>query len=252
MRSCVLTTVIVGLFVAAGTGQETKPTPEVRTTLAPTGTLRVGLYVGNPSSLVRQPVAGQATGIGFELGRELARWLDVPFDRCFIRTRRVPKAASIKVECVPMLRRRDRKRSSSPSLGIGAGYLVPRGRRWRRLVDVDKAASALGNEGTHLHSLPQLLKDFGGPGPNPSALSRCFAGRSRCVATNKSIVRTVDAYPQGWTALGMTSFSGNSKGRTLAVTMLAFVPLCCEPSREERRRRPIPWWSISIQSRPAA
>lgn len=79
MRSTVLTIVLLGLFVSHVAAQETKPTPEVRKALAPAGALRVGLYLGNPSSIVREPVAGQATGIGFELGRELARWLDVPF-----------------------------------------------------------------------------------------------------------------------------------------------------------------------------
>src|SRR5689334_2219628 len=72
---------LAGVLTLHGVAQETKPTPEVRRVLAPTGKLRVGLYLGNPSSLLKDPVSGQASGVGFELGRELARWLDVPLEQ---------------------------------------------------------------------------------------------------------------------------------------------------------------------------
>ena len=62
MRSTLLINRRLGMLNVGAAAQETPPTAEVRRALAPTGTLRVGLYVGNPSSLVKEPVAGQATG----------------------------------------------------------------------------------------------------------------------------------------------------------------------------------------------
>jgi polar amino acid transport system substrate-binding protein len=52
------------------------PSPEVRQILAPTGPLRVALYVGTPSSVLS---ATDLRGVGHDLGRELARQLKAPF-----------------------------------------------------------------------------------------------------------------------------------------------------------------------------
>ena len=48
--------------------------------LAPTGKLRVGVYLGNPLSVVRDPKTQELKGAGYELGRELAHRLDVAFE----------------------------------------------------------------------------------------------------------------------------------------------------------------------------
>jgi len=52
------------------------PTPEIQHILAPTGSLRVALYTGTPTSLLS---ATDLRGVGYDLGRELARRLGVPF-----------------------------------------------------------------------------------------------------------------------------------------------------------------------------
>jgi polar amino acid transport system substrate-binding protein len=52
--------------------------PEVRQALAPTGTLRVAVYEGSPTSLVRGPAAGEMRGLSVDIGREMARRLGVP------------------------------------------------------------------------------------------------------------------------------------------------------------------------------
>lgn len=52
--------------------------PQVRQALAPSGSLRVGVYPGSPTSLVTQPKSGERAGVALELGTELARQLDVP------------------------------------------------------------------------------------------------------------------------------------------------------------------------------
>src|SRR5262245_17066550 len=58
----------------------TAPTPEARQALAPTGKLRVGLYLGGPSSVIRESTSSEMKGVGFDLGRELAQRLGVPFE----------------------------------------------------------------------------------------------------------------------------------------------------------------------------
>ncbi len=70
------------------TGAVQAATPDdatARAALAPTGTLRVGVYSGSPTSMVRN-AAGEVHGITIEIGRALAKRLDVPvqivvFDR---------------------------------------------------------------------------------------------------------------------------------------------------------------------------
>src|SRR4051812_15980842 len=51
----------------------------VQHALAPTGALRVGVYRGSPSSIVEGPGPQDAKGVGYDLGRELAQALGVPF-----------------------------------------------------------------------------------------------------------------------------------------------------------------------------
>src|SRR5665213_2823529 len=46
--------------------------------LAPTGHLRIGVYAGSPTSMVKGPGDGQTHGLTYDLGRELAARLNVP------------------------------------------------------------------------------------------------------------------------------------------------------------------------------
>jgi polar amino acid transport system substrate-binding protein len=56
------------------------PTPEARQALAPTGKLRVGLQLGSPHNVIRDSASGEMKGVGFDLGKELARRLEIPFE----------------------------------------------------------------------------------------------------------------------------------------------------------------------------
>ena len=51
-----------------------------RAALAPTGVLRVGVYRGSPSSYVQGSPGEPARGVGYLLGRDLAKRLGVPFE----------------------------------------------------------------------------------------------------------------------------------------------------------------------------
>lgn len=52
---------------------------DVKKVLAPTGSLRVALYPGTPTSIL-DPKEAEPRGVGYDLGKELARQLGVPFE----------------------------------------------------------------------------------------------------------------------------------------------------------------------------
>jgi polar amino acid transport system substrate-binding protein len=52
--------------------------PEVRSALAPTGTLRIAVYPGSPTSMVPGTGSQEMRGLSVEIGRELAKRLGVP------------------------------------------------------------------------------------------------------------------------------------------------------------------------------
>lgn len=54
---------------------------EAKQILAPKGKLRVGVYLGSPTSMVRDSKTNEIHGLSFDLGKELARRLNVPFEQ---------------------------------------------------------------------------------------------------------------------------------------------------------------------------
>lgn len=82
-----LKSALIGLLLIGCAQTTTQPTPEARATtqpearaaLARTGKLRVGLVLGSPTQVIRD-AGGQLKGVGFDLGKELAQRLGVPFE----------------------------------------------------------------------------------------------------------------------------------------------------------------------------
>jgi hypothetical protein len=75
-----LMTAMLGLLLTGCAGIGTAPTTEARQALAPTGKLRVGLQLGSPHNVIRDSASGEMKGVGFDLGKELARRMGVPFE----------------------------------------------------------------------------------------------------------------------------------------------------------------------------
>jgi polar amino acid transport system substrate-binding protein len=71
---------VFGLLLAGCANLADTPTREARAALAPTGKLRVALQQGNPLNAVRDPASGEMKGLAVELGKDLARRLDVPYE----------------------------------------------------------------------------------------------------------------------------------------------------------------------------
>ncbi|GAB3471244.1 transporter substrate-binding domain-containing protein [Polaromonas eurypsychrophila] len=65
-------------LLAACAGLTPPADPAARQALAPTGVLRVGVYAGSPTSLVRDPKTGKSAGVALELGQALGQQLGVP------------------------------------------------------------------------------------------------------------------------------------------------------------------------------
>ena len=157
---------MLALFaVSAVMAQDVKPTPEVRKVLAPAGKLRVGLYLGNPSSLLKEPVSGQGTGVGFELGQEFARWLGVPFEPVIYPNNGAVlegmRAGHVDVVFTNATPARAKEIDFTPPyLEVEAGYLVPPASPIATLADIDKQGVRIGvMEGsTTSTALPGLLK----------------------------------------------------------------------------------------------
>jgi polar amino acid transport system substrate-binding protein len=66
------------VFLSGCASFHAPPDLKVREALAPTGTLRVGVYQGSPTSLVVDAKTGQRAGVSLEMGPLLAQKLGVP------------------------------------------------------------------------------------------------------------------------------------------------------------------------------
>jgi polar amino acid transport system substrate-binding protein len=69
----------IAFLISGCASSPTVPTAEERQALAPTGKLRVALQVGSPMHVVGN-APGDMKGVGFDLGKELARRMGVPFE----------------------------------------------------------------------------------------------------------------------------------------------------------------------------
>ena len=86
-----LMTAVLGLPIAGCGGTDTAPsssspaptTIEARQALAPTGKLRVALQLANPLNVTQATPSPEMTGVGFDLGKELAQRLGVSFEPVF-------------------------------------------------------------------------------------------------------------------------------------------------------------------------
>jgi polar amino acid transport system substrate-binding protein len=200
----------LGLLICRGVSQDLKPTADTRRVLAPTGTLRVGLYVGNPGSLVKEPPTDQARGVGFELGREFARWLGVPFEPvvypnngAMLEGIRSGRLDVLFTNATPA--RAKEIDFTQPYIEVEAGFLVPKGSRIAKFEDVDASGVRVGvmDGSTSAVALPALLKNASVvPVPTIDGVREGLsAGTLDAFATNKSILFEVSDSLPGATVL---------------------------------------------------
>jgi polar amino acid transport system substrate-binding protein len=123
--------------------------PEARATLAPIGTLRVGVYPGSPTSMIRGPGADEMRGVSVDIGRELARRLGVPAEIViFARAAEVVQAVQtgrvdVTVTNATPARARDVD-FTTPLIGLELGYLVLPGSSVASADTVDRPGVRIG------------------------------------------------------------------------------------------------------------
>jgi polar amino acid transport system substrate-binding protein len=79
MRGLIVAFLIAGALAGHGAPAHAADL-EPRAILAPTGVLRAALYTGTPTSMLPDPKAGGPRGVGYDLGKELAKRLAVPYE----------------------------------------------------------------------------------------------------------------------------------------------------------------------------
>jgi len=208
--------------------------PEVQRVLAPSGRLRVGLYVGSPTSLVGDPADPTAKGIGLDLGRDLARRLGVPFEPVvFPRNDDVQRAAKegrvhvVFTNATPA-RAADHD-FTSPFLQVEQGYVVPPGSAVVKMSELDRPGARIGvSQGSTSERI--LGRDLRAASvvPTPSiagAVEMLGNGRLEAFATNKAVLFEMSDQLPGARVLaerwGTESFAaGIPKGRSSAMPTL--------------------------------
>jgi polar amino acid transport system substrate-binding protein len=193
-----LTGLLAGALLVAGCATTPPPaaSPQARAALAPTGKLRVGVYPGSPTSMVVDK-SGSKAGVAYELGREFARWLDVPFEP--VEYRRIAevieamKTGEVDFTFTNATEARARDIDFTlPMLDIELGYLVPAGSKLSSAADIDQPGVRVGvTEGsTSLGTLTRLYRHATVvPVPSLKAAAAQLAhGKLDAFATNKGIL----------------------------------------------------------------
>ena len=136
-------TAILGLLLAGCAGISTAPPPEARQALVPTGKLRVGLLLGSPTQVIRDSASGEMKGVGFDLGKELARRMGVPFEPVLYPSIGAlldsGKSGGWDVAFIGFSPARAKEWDfAAVHLEVEFGYLVPGGSSISTIADVDR------------------------------------------------------------------------------------------------------------------
>ena len=134
---------------AAPRAESAQASAEVRRTLAPTGTLRIAVYSGSPTSLVRQPGSDEVRGVSVDVGREMAARFGVPARIVELeRVEQVVEALRTAQADVTVTNATAARAAlvdlSEPLVALELGYLVLPGSPVASLADVDRAGIRVG------------------------------------------------------------------------------------------------------------
>ena len=211
------TSLLVGALILSGcvslnatSASIASVSPQTKNTLAPTGVLRVGVYLGSPTSLVRVGPSGESFGIALELGKALGQQLGVAVQ--VVEFPRVAEViAAIKDERVDMTftnataARAKEIDFTAPLVQLELGILAPTNSSIKNFGDVDKQGVRLGvSQGSSSQSvLGQRLKQTMIV-PVPSlevAASKLQNNELDAFATNKGILFELNEKLSGFKVL---------------------------------------------------
>ncbi len=192
-----LLALFLALLLTACAGTPTAPSPEIKQALAPTGKLRVGVYPGSPTSMLRDPASGEVKGVSVDLGKELAKRLGVPYEQ--VEYQRVAEvvealksgAADFTITNASPARAKEVD-FTQPLVSIELGFLVPSGSKLSTFADIDRPGIRVGvtQGSTSQTALPRELKNaVVVPAANLNAAIEMLTQRKiDAFATNKAIL----------------------------------------------------------------
>ena len=208
---------------------------ETRALLAPTGTLRVGVYPGGPTSLVRNAKTGEEAGLARDLGFALGEQLGLAVELVrFSRAADVVEAVrdgQVDFTVTNASEARARIVDFTPAIvQLELGYLVPTGSPIASVADVDRPGMRIGvTQGST--SQGTLGRQFKSASIVPAASMQAAKEmlRQRAIdafATNKAILFELsDEVPQTHVLEGRWGLEHLAiaipKGRTQALPFLA-------------------------------
>jgi polar amino acid transport system substrate-binding protein len=181
-----------------------KAGPEIKQ-LAPTGHLRVGVYPGSPTSMVVDPTTKQTHGLAYDLGRELAKRLNVPWE--YVTFQRVAeivnaiKNGEVDFTVTNATPARANDVAFTPTLiSIELGYLLPANSSISRAEDIDRPGIRIGvtKGSTSERTLPAKFKNAKIVPAESVKLAAGMLGRGELdlYATNKpTLFEMSDAMP---------------------------------------------------------
>lgn len=134
---------------ARGESAAAAASPDVRAALAPSGRLRIAVYPGSPTSLLRSPNGQDERGLSVEIGRELARRLAVPAELVvFERVAQIVEALQAGQVDMTITNATPARAAlvdfTPPLVGLELGYLVMPGSVLSALEQVDKPGVRVG------------------------------------------------------------------------------------------------------------
>jgi polar amino acid transport system substrate-binding protein len=228
---------VFALAAGSSAGGAQEMTPAVRSELAPSGRLRVGINFGN-TLLAARDASGRPRGLAVSLAEELARRLGTPIDIVpFESAGRMADAVSGGAWDVAFLGA-DPDRAgdiafTAPYLEIDTTYLVPSASPLRTIADVDRegvriAVSAKSAYDLYLTRALTRAELVRAPSPNES-VSLFFSDRLDALAALRPVLVDLVEQRPGYRILDgrftvVSQAVGTPKNRTAAARALrAFV-----------------------------
>ena len=183
--------------VDTGHGASASAPGSLRQVLAPEGTLRIAVYPGSPTSLVRQPGSAEVVGVSVDIGRELARRLGIParvveFERVEQVIEALKNGQADMTVTNATAARATLVDFTEPLLALELGYLVPRGSELDSTGDVDRPGVRVGvSQGSSSQATLGRLFKHASLVPAASlkaATEMLLEGRIDAFATNKGVL----------------------------------------------------------------
>ena len=137
------------LCVSVATNAQSSSSQDLLDSLAPTGKLRASLYLGGPTNVIVHPTTEEMKGVGYEIGKELARRLGIPYEPVIYKT---PKLLVDDIESdnwdVAFIARSSTREKimkfSETYLSLEQGFLVPTDSSIKTMEEVDRTGIRVG------------------------------------------------------------------------------------------------------------